>query len=106
MDCNSNLLETIPPELASMESLELLYLRRNKLRFLPEFPSCKLLKVLFSCLLKIHYLKVNHENENLNLFYIKNMYYVVFSYNFIFQNFIMIKYINGIVNNRFFFLKK
>ncbi|XP_004002123.1 leucine-rich repeat-containing protein 40 isoform X1 [Ovis aries] len=46
LDCNSNLLETIPPELASMESLELLYLRRNKLRFLPEFPSCKLLKEL------------------------------------------------------------
>lgn len=50
LDCNSNVLETIPPELASMESLELLYLRRNKLRFLPEFPSCKLLKVLFSWL--------------------------------------------------------
>uniref|UniRef100_A0A286Y2G6 Leucine-rich repeat-containing protein 40 n=1 Tax=Cavia porcellus TaxID=10141 RepID=A0A286Y2G6_CAVPO len=46
LDCNSNVLETIPPELASMESLELLYLRRNKLRFLPEFPSCKLLKEL------------------------------------------------------------
>ncbi|XP_074191043.1 leucine-rich repeat-containing protein 40 isoform X2 [Rhinolophus sinicus] len=46
LDCNSNLLETIPPELAAMESLELLYLRRNKLRFLPEFPSCKLLKEL------------------------------------------------------------
>ncbi|ELK06252.1 Leucine-rich repeat-containing protein 40 [Pteropus alecto] len=46
LDCNSNLLETIPPELAGMESLELLYLRRNKLRFLPEFPSCKLLKEL------------------------------------------------------------
>nr|XP_045378829.1 leucine-rich repeat-containing protein 40 isoform X2 [Camelus bactrianus] len=46
LDCNSNLLETISPELASMESLELLYLRRNKLRFLPEFPSCKLLKEL------------------------------------------------------------
>ncbi|XP_057408488.1 leucine-rich repeat-containing protein 40 isoform X2 [Balaenoptera acutorostrata] len=46
LDCNSNLLETIPSELASMESLELLYLRRNKLRFLPEFPSCKLLKEL------------------------------------------------------------
>ncbi|XP_063481347.1 leucine-rich repeat-containing protein 40 isoform X2 [Symphalangus syndactylus] len=44
LDCNSNLLETIPPELAGMESLELLYLRRNKLRFLPEFPSCSLLK--------------------------------------------------------------
>ncbi|XP_004679169.1 PREDICTED: leucine-rich repeat-containing protein 40 [Condylura cristata] len=46
LDCNTNLLETIPPELAGMESLELLYLRRNKLRFLPEFPSCKLLKEL------------------------------------------------------------
>ncbi|XP_060062385.1 leucine-rich repeat-containing protein 40 isoform X2 [Erinaceus europaeus] len=46
LDCNSNLLETIPPELAGMESLELLYLRRNKLHFLPEFPSCKLLKEL------------------------------------------------------------
>uniref|UniRef100_A0A250XZI4 Leucine-rich repeat-containing protein 40 n=1 Tax=Castor canadensis TaxID=51338 RepID=A0A250XZI4_CASCN len=29
-----------------MESLELLYLRRNKLRFLPQFPSCRLLKEL------------------------------------------------------------
>ncbi|XP_035882165.1 leucine-rich repeat-containing protein 40 isoform X2 [Phyllostomus discolor] len=46
LDCNSNLLETIPPELAGMESLELLYLQRNKLRFLPAFPSCKLLKEL------------------------------------------------------------
>uniref|UniRef100_A0A5F9CHN8 Leucine-rich repeat protein SHOC-2 n=1 Tax=Oryctolagus cuniculus TaxID=9986 RepID=A0A5F9CHN8_RABIT len=46
LDCSSNLLESIPPELAGMESLELLYLRRNKLRFLPEFPSCKLLKEL------------------------------------------------------------
>ncbi|CAK6441245.1 unnamed protein product [Pipistrellus nathusii] len=46
LDCNSNLLESIPSELAGMESLELLYLRRNKLRFLPEFPSCKLLKEL------------------------------------------------------------
>lgn len=48
LDCNSNLLETIPPELTGMESLELLYLRRNKLRFIPQLPSCKLLKVLFS----------------------------------------------------------
>ncbi|XP_040326548.1 leucine-rich repeat-containing protein 40 isoform X3 [Herpailurus yagouaroundi] len=46
LDCNSNFLETVPPELANMESLELLYLRRNKLRFLPEFPSCRLLKEL------------------------------------------------------------
>ncbi|XP_012876102.1 PREDICTED: leucine-rich repeat-containing protein 40 isoform X1 [Dipodomys ordii] len=46
LDCNCNLLETIPPELAGMESLELLYLRKNKLRFLPEFPSCRLLKEL------------------------------------------------------------
>ncbi|XP_045691242.1 leucine-rich repeat-containing protein 40 isoform X3 [Phyllostomus hastatus] len=46
LDCNSNLLETIPLELAGMESLELLYLQRNKLRFLPAFPSCKLLKEL------------------------------------------------------------
>ncbi|XP_036898449.1 leucine-rich repeat-containing protein 40 isoform X4 [Sturnira hondurensis] len=46
LDCNSNLLETIPSELAGMESLELLYLQRNKLRFLPAFPSCKLLKEL------------------------------------------------------------
>ncbi|XP_030897589.1 leucine-rich repeat-containing protein 40 [Leptonychotes weddellii] len=46
LDCNSNLLEAVPPELANMESLELLYLRRNKLRFLPEFPSCRLLKEL------------------------------------------------------------
>uniref|UniRef100_A0A7N5P274 Leucine-rich repeat-containing protein 40 n=1 Tax=Ailuropoda melanoleuca TaxID=9646 RepID=A0A7N5P274_AILME len=47
LDCNSNLLEAVPPELANMESLELLYLRRNKLRFLPEFPSCRLLKELY-----------------------------------------------------------
>ncbi|XP_068948896.1 leucine-rich repeat-containing protein 40-like [Petaurus breviceps papuanus] len=46
LDCTSNCLETISSELASMESLELLYLRRNKLRFLPEFPSCILLKEL------------------------------------------------------------
>ncbi|XP_036610892.1 leucine-rich repeat-containing protein 40 isoform X2 [Trichosurus vulpecula] len=46
LDCTSNCLKTIPSELASMESLELLYLRRNKLRFLPEFPSCLLLKEL------------------------------------------------------------
>ncbi|XP_007480461.1 leucine-rich repeat-containing protein 40 isoform X3 [Monodelphis domestica] len=46
LDCTSNYLETIPSELANMESLELLYLRRNKLRFLPEFPSCMLLKEL------------------------------------------------------------
>ncbi|XP_073935882.1 leucine-rich repeat-containing protein 40 isoform X4 [Castor canadensis] len=46
LDCNSNLLETVPSELAGMESLELLYLRRNKLRFLPQFPSCRLLKEL------------------------------------------------------------
>ncbi|KAM8998743.1 leucine-rich repeat-containing protein 40 isoform 2-T2 [Sarcophilus harrisii] len=46
LDCTSNYLQTVPSELASMESLELLYLRRNKLRFLPEFPSCLLLKEL------------------------------------------------------------
>ncbi|XP_077929060.1 leucine-rich repeat-containing protein 40 isoform X2 [Halichoerus grypus] len=46
LDCNSNLLEAVPPEMANMESLELLYLRRNKLHFLPEFPSCRLLKEL------------------------------------------------------------
>uniref|UniRef100_A0A8C5L066 Leucine-rich repeat-containing protein 40 n=2 Tax=Jaculus jaculus TaxID=51337 RepID=A0A8C5L066_JACJA len=46
LDCNSNLLESVPPEFAGMESLELLYLRRNKLRFLPELPSCRLLKEL------------------------------------------------------------
>ncbi|XP_054837105.1 leucine-rich repeat-containing protein 40 isoform X1 [Eublepharis macularius] len=46
LDCTKNYLETIPPELASMASLEQLYLRRNKLHYLPELPSCKLLKEL------------------------------------------------------------
>ncbi|XP_062437325.1 leucine-rich repeat-containing protein 40 isoform X2 [Rhea pennata] len=46
LDCTKNYLETIPSELASMASLEQLYLRKNKLRYLPEFPSCKLLKEL------------------------------------------------------------
>uniref|UniRef100_A0A7M4F1Y9 Leucine-rich repeat-containing protein 40 n=1 Tax=Crocodylus porosus TaxID=8502 RepID=A0A7M4F1Y9_CROPO len=46
LDCTKNFLETIPPELASMASLEQLYLRKNKLHFLPEFPSCRLLKEL------------------------------------------------------------
>lgn len=69
MDCNSNLLESIPSELAGMESLELLYLRRNKLRFLPEFPSCKLLKVVLFSLLLSNYIfsKVIYENEIFNL---------------------------------------
>ncbi|XP_039694496.1 leucine-rich repeat-containing protein 40 isoform X2 [Pteropus medius] len=60
LDCNSNLLETIPPELAGMESLELLYLRRNKLRFLPEFPSCKLLKELHVGENQIEMLEAEH----------------------------------------------
>ncbi|XP_040843200.1 leucine-rich repeat-containing protein 40 isoform X1 [Ochotona curzoniae] len=60
LDCNSNLLESIPPELAGMESLELLYLRRNKLRFLPEFPSCKLLKELHIGENQIEVLKAEH----------------------------------------------
>ncbi|XP_068809615.1 leucine-rich repeat-containing protein 40 isoform X3 [Struthio camelus] len=46
LDCTKNYLETVPSELASMASLEQLYLRKNKLRYLPEFPSCKLLKEL------------------------------------------------------------
>uniref|UniRef100_A0A8C3TQP9 Leucine rich repeat containing 40 n=1 Tax=Catharus ustulatus TaxID=91951 RepID=A0A8C3TQP9_CATUS len=46
LDCTKNYLETVPPKLASMASLEQLYLRKNKLRSLPEFPSCKLLKEL------------------------------------------------------------
>uniref|UniRef100_A0A674IWH0 Leucine-rich repeat-containing protein 40 n=1 Tax=Terrapene triunguis TaxID=2587831 RepID=A0A674IWH0_9SAUR len=46
LDCTKNQLETIPSELASMASLEQLYLRKNKLQYLPEFPSCKLLKEL------------------------------------------------------------
>lgn len=47
LDCTKNYLETVPAELASMASLEQLYLRKNKLRSLPELPSCKLLKVRF-----------------------------------------------------------
>ncbi|KAF2974918.1 hypothetical protein EK904_014919, partial [Melospiza melodia maxima] len=46
LDCTKNYLETVPPKLASMASLEQLYLRKNKLRSLPELPSCKLLKEL------------------------------------------------------------
>ncbi|XP_037595677.1 leucine-rich repeat-containing protein 40 isoform X4 [Cebus imitator] len=60
LDCNSNLLETIPPELAGMESLEMLYLRRNKLRFLPEFPSCSLLKELHIGENQIEMLEAEH----------------------------------------------
>ncbi|XP_070947395.1 leucine-rich repeat-containing protein 40 isoform X3 [Macaca nemestrina] len=60
LDCNSNLLETIPPELAGMESLELLYLWRNKLRFLPEFPSCSLLKELHVGENQIEMLEAEH----------------------------------------------
>ncbi|XP_054338969.1 leucine-rich repeat-containing protein 40 isoform X2 [Pongo pygmaeus] len=60
LDCNSNLLETIPPELAGMESLELLYLQRNKLRFLPEFPSCSLLKELHVGENQIEMLEAEH----------------------------------------------
>ncbi|XP_077189471.1 leucine-rich repeat-containing protein 40 isoform X2 [Paroedura picta] len=46
LDCTKNYLETVPHELASMASLEQLYLRRNKLHYLPNLPSCKLLKEL------------------------------------------------------------
>nr|XP_024648707.1 leucine-rich repeat-containing protein 40-like [Macaca nemestrina] len=60
LNCNSNLLETIPPELAGMESLELLYLWRNKLRFLPEFPSCSLLKELHVGENQIEMLEAEH----------------------------------------------
>lgn len=45
LDCSRNQLESIPPVLAQMESLEQLYLRHNKLKFLPKLPSCKTLKV-------------------------------------------------------------
>lgn len=45
LDCTQNQLEMIPPVLAQMDSLEQLYLRHNKLRFLPELPQCKNLKV-------------------------------------------------------------
>lgn len=45
LDCTKNYLETVPSKLATMASLEQLYLRKNKLRSLPEFPSCELLKV-------------------------------------------------------------
>lgn len=47
LDCSKNYLETIPSKIATMASLEQLYLRKNKLRSLPEFSSCKLLKVRF-----------------------------------------------------------
>lgn len=45
LDCSRNQLESIPPVLAQMESLEQLYLRHNKLHFLPKLPCCKTLKV-------------------------------------------------------------
>lgn len=45
LDCSKNYLETVPPQLAAMVSLELLYLRKNKLRGLPEFTLCGSLKV-------------------------------------------------------------
>ncbi|XP_036426167.1 leucine-rich repeat-containing protein 40 isoform X2 [Colossoma macropomum] len=45
LDCSRNHLESVPPVLAQM-ALEQLYLRHNKLRFLPELPSCKTLKEL------------------------------------------------------------
>lgn len=45
LDCSRNQLESIPPVLAQMQSLEQLYLRNNKLHFLPELPCCKGLKV-------------------------------------------------------------
>uniref|UniRef100_A0A8C8BKZ8 Leucine rich repeat containing 40 n=1 Tax=Otus sunia TaxID=257818 RepID=A0A8C8BKZ8_9STRI len=46
LDCSKNYLETVPSKLATMASLEQLYLRKNKLRSLPEFPPCELLKEL------------------------------------------------------------
>lgn len=45
LDCSKNYLETVPPQLATMVSLEQLYLRKNKLQALPEFPLCGSLKV-------------------------------------------------------------
>lgn len=42
LDCTHNQLESIPPVLSQMASLEQLYLRHNKLRFLPELPSSRL----------------------------------------------------------------
>lgn len=45
LDCSRNQIENVPPVLAQMESLEQLYLRHNKLQYLPELPCCKTLKV-------------------------------------------------------------
>ncbi|XP_044296604.1 leucine-rich repeat-containing protein 40 isoform X4 [Varanus komodoensis] len=46
LDCTKNYLETIPPELGNMASLEQLYLRRNKLCYFLDLPSCTSLKGL------------------------------------------------------------
>ncbi|KAF7253725.1 Leucine-rich repeat-containing protein 40 [Varanus komodoensis] len=46
LDCTKNYLETIPPELGNMASLEQLYLRRNKLCYFLDLPSCTSLKEL------------------------------------------------------------
>nr|XP_060629707.1 leucine-rich repeat-containing protein 40 [Anolis sagrei ordinatus] len=60
LDCTKNYLETIPPELANMASLEQLYLRRNKLRYLPDLPSCTVLKELHVGENQIEILKAEH----------------------------------------------
>ncbi|XP_003225888.3 leucine-rich repeat-containing protein 40 [Anolis carolinensis] len=60
LDCTKNYLETIPPELANMASLEQLYLRRNKLRYLPDLPSCTVLKELHVGENQIEMLKAEH----------------------------------------------
>lgn len=64
LDCTKNYLETVPSELASMASLEQLYLRKNKLRSLPELPSCKLLKARFELLGAVNVFAVSFENSD------------------------------------------
>uniref|UniRef100_A0A671TBH3 Leucine-rich repeat-containing protein 40 n=1 Tax=Sinocyclocheilus anshuiensis TaxID=1608454 RepID=A0A671TBH3_9TELE len=59
LDCSRNQLESIPPVLAQMESLEQLYLRHNKLHFLPELP-CSTLKELHCGNNQIEILKADH----------------------------------------------
>uniref|UniRef100_A0A4W4G2Z2 Leucine-rich repeat-containing protein 40 n=1 Tax=Electrophorus electricus TaxID=8005 RepID=A0A4W4G2Z2_ELEEL len=60
LDCSCNHLESVPPVLAQMAFLEQLYLRHNKLRFLPELPSCKTLKELHCGNNQIEVLEAEH----------------------------------------------
>uniref|UniRef100_A0A8C2L158 Leucine rich repeat containing 40 n=1 Tax=Cyprinus carpio TaxID=7962 RepID=A0A8C2L158_CYPCA len=60
LDCSRNQLESIPPVLAQMESLEQLYLRHNKLHFLPKLPCCKTLKELHCGNNQIEILEADH----------------------------------------------